>query len=195
MRSVFRKRSASALWLIVIAAGAAILIVVSVVLNLLADDRADELLPADTPEGTVQRYLLALSEDEVPAAYDYVGDELKETCTLQHFIQTSSYQRERDFSARLSGTTKIDDGYLVVVEIGEPGFDPPFGQGQYSYTVTFSLAQEDGGWRISEPPWPVNWCPSEREAPAPATAEAVGKLRWPHAGRTTASSSGAGGAS
>lgn len=168
-------QSASSRWLAGIASFAAVLIIVSVLVSVLAND--DDLLPADTPEGAVQRYLRAVGDDDIVASYEYVSEDLKDECTLEHFLQMTRF-REQNFSAALSQTTDIGDKTVVSVEITEQGNDGPFGSGQYSFDTSFTLVLENGEWRMSEPPWPVSFCPPERELPTrpaipPATAEAA----------------------
>lgn len=159
-------RSSSTRWLAGIALFAAALIITSVLLSVLLGDDA-ELLPADTPEGTVQRYIRALNEKDPITAYSYVSKDLEPDCTLQHFINTTEYITERGVGAELVRTTSVDGSRVVRVEITESRLDPPFGGGQYSFTVTFTLEQQDGEWRMTEPPWPMSWCPPQRETPAP----------------------------
>ncbi len=160
------KRSAPSLWLILVGAFAALLVIVSIVLNLVLDN-SDDLLPEDTPEGAVQRYLRAIVDDDVSEAYAYVSASLQGTCTLQHFIQTTEYQRSRDLAARVTSTIDVDGKKLVSVEITEPDSGGLFGGGRYSYTVSFTLSLEDGAWQMSEPPWPMSGCPPERDTPVP----------------------------
>lgn len=164
-------QTASSRWLAGAVLLVALLIVISVALSAL-DPGDDDLLPAGAAEGTVQRYLVALRDDEVDEAYGYVSGSLKETCTLQHFIETTSYQRDRDFSAVVKDTHIADGTYVVEVEITEPNYAPPFGSGGYSFTLQFTLQQEDDAWVFSDPPWPMSWCPEERVAPGPAQSEA-----------------------
>lgn len=167
-------QSASSRWLAGIGLFAAVLIIVSVLISVLANDT--DLLPADTPEGAVQRYLQALASDDVPEAYEFVSADLKDRCTLEHFLQTTRYERGRNFSAALSQTTDLGGRMVVSVEITEQGNDGPFGGGQYGFETSFTVTLEEGDWRITEPPWPVNFCPSNEDLPTrpaipPATAE------------------------
>jgi hypothetical protein len=176
-------KSGPALWLTVVAVIAAVLVIASVVINLVAENGAD-LRPEDTPEGAVQRYLRALVDDDITAAYEYMSEPVKTDCTLQYFAQMTEYQRERSFTARLSTTLDLSGIKQVNVEISDSDDGPFFGNG-YSYTVSFTLAEEDGQWLFTEPPWPMSWCPpideqrlsqpgaklpAEPVTPTPATA-------------------------
>ena len=117
-----------------------------------------------------QQYLQALVDDDYAEAFAYVSETLQD-CTLQHFIQITEFRRERDFSATLGRTTSISDITLVTVKITEPSFDIPFGRGENSFDTVFTLAEEEGQWRFSEPPWPMAFCPPERATPEPPKVE------------------------
>ncbi|MDA1278903.1 MAG: hypothetical protein O3B95_02515 [Chloroflexi bacterium] len=167
-------QSASSRWLIAIASSAAVLIIVSVLISVLADNRNVDILPVGTPEGTVQRYLQALTDGDLTAAYGYVSTDLKNECTLEHFLETARW-REKNFSASVRDTTIIDDRTIVTVEITEPGSNQPFSQGGYSFDTIFTLTSDNEEWRISEPPWPVSWCPP-KQVTHRATAQASAKV-------------------
>jgi hypothetical protein len=154
-------RSASTVWLITVSTIAIVLVLVSVLLNVLLDGKSEDLLPADSPEGTVQRYLRAIADDDVTVAYGYLSSDLQTACTLQHFIQSTEYYRSRDFGARLRDTVEIDETRVVSAEISEPDGGSIFGNRGFDFTTTYTLAIEGGEWRMSEPPWPMGWCPME----------------------------------
>lgn len=167
-------RSGPALWLTGVAVIAVALVVASIVINMVVDNRDGDLLPEDTAEGSVQRYLRALLDDDISTAYSYMSPPIQEACSLQHFLDTTSYQRSVEFSARLTGTSDVGETKVVSVEIGEGDFDP-FGS-DFKYSVTFVLAPgngedgEGGQWLMSEPPWPMTWCPDLPGDPrSPAT--------------------------
>ena len=165
-----RFQSASTMWLAGIIASAALLIIIAVVINLASDNRTPDLLPIDTPEGVVQRYLLALNEDDSTEAFGYISSSLS-TCTLTQFVETTSYQRQQNFSASLGKTTTTEKATLVTVSITDRSSGDLFGQNNYSYNIIFTLRQEADGWRFSEPPWPMGWCPEEPKATDEATPE------------------------
>ena len=178
---MFRNRSSSSTWLIGIGAVAAILIVVSVIINVALDSSGDDLRPADTPEGTVQRYLIALTEDRPEEAFSYVS-QTQQTCTLAHFIDSTSYHRGENFSASLDRVSHDDDSTVVTVRITESFGSSIFDQGRRDFHQLFTLADEDGEWRFMDPPWPMSWCPPDPEGeidlspsdvPKPATRSRI----------------------
>jgi hypothetical protein len=172
---MLRFQSASTKWLAGIIASAALLIIMAVVINMVSDNRDPDLLSIDTPEGIVQRYLLALNEDESAEAFGYFSASLS-TCTLTQFVEMTSYQRQQNFSASLGKTTTTDKATLVTVSITDRSSGDLFGNNSYSYDVIFTLKQESDGWRFSEPTWPMSWCPDEPKTTDDANREPVSFL-------------------
>jgi len=62
-----------------------VLIVASVVVVFLGDRGDTALLPEDTPEGIVQRYLQAIEDGDSRRAYGYLNQELRDGCTQAQF--------------------------------------------------------------------------------------------------------------
>ena len=77
--------STSSRWLIGAGAVITVLVVASVLVAVLGTTGETVTYPEDTPEGVVQRYLQAIQASETQVAYDYLGVELQEGCTLQEF--------------------------------------------------------------------------------------------------------------
>ncbi len=163
-------------------AGAALVIltilVVSVVVAMLNRSRETTLLPEGTPEGTVQRYLLAIEEDGSRKAYEYLSPTLQEKCEFQHFRDSARRLDRRiggtaeDLRVTLEGTQAINGRVEVQVRITQFRVSAPFDVNEYSHTQHFVLERLDGTWRFVEPPWPMTWCPEDKEQPAavpPAT--------------------------
>lgn len=118
-------------------------------------------LPSDSPEGVVQRYLLAIEEEDYREAYNYLSSDVRRECRYEYFINEVSFTEIRDSRATLEGKRVEDDRALVKARITvfEPG--GLFGPSEYSYDRTFHLKLEDRQWRLTsipEAPWPV-WCP------------------------------------
>ena len=164
---MFSNKSAPSLWLISIAALAIALVVFSVSLNLILDNGQEDLLPNDTPQGIVQRYLMAIADYHTEEAYNFLTENAQDSCGFESFLQTIEYQRNREFSARLIDTVDLENRKLVSVEISEPNNAGPFDGGGYSFETRFTLEEQDGEWWISELPWPAEWCPPERNSPTP----------------------------
>lgn len=151
----------SKIWLF----GAVTLVVAMVVggvtVALIAGRGDIELLPSDSPEGVVQRYLLALEGEEYQEAYDYLSDDVRQRCRYEHFLRGASRAEIGESHVTLEGTRVVDDRAQVKARFTI--FDPEglFGPSERSYERTFHLKLENGQWRlgsIPETPWGV-WCP------------------------------------
>lgn len=154
------KRNVSTNWLIGAAVAVAVLVIASVAVALVAD-REPELRAESTPEGIVQRYLIAIDENETDAAYAYMSQRLKDGCSLQHFRDSIIWTREQDMRISLAGTETVGESREVTVRIRQVYVrgDVPFTPNESSYTQRFVLRQYDSAWRFYEPPWPMNYCP------------------------------------
>lgn len=119
-----------------------------------------ELLPENSPEGVVQRYLLALEDEEYQEAYDYLTSDLRERCSLADFVRSAPSTRVRGNQVTLEDTQTFGDSALVTARITvfRPG--DPFSPSEYSYDRTYQLEREAGQWRMAEPDW---WCPRDFE--------------------------------
>lgn len=162
--------------LIIIGAVVAVLAILAVAVGLMAGDRT-RLLPEDSPEGAVQRFLLAVQASDYTKAYGYLGSRLKARCAFDYFLEQRPRGKIEEIQANIMGTNSFDGRVEVKILVTrfrtEGGFVPPFESPASSYPETFVLAQEEGRWLFTQPPWPVYWCPSPepiRPAPAPPPA-------------------------
>ena len=121
-----------------------------------------DLLPEDSPEGVVQRFLLALGDKEYREAYGYLSAGTTNGCTLEDFARQASYQEVRDSHMTLEDTQRFDDTAVVTARVAVFDPDIPFGTSEYSYDRTFDLTLEDGQWRLA---WPDYWCPPMYKIP------------------------------
>ncbi len=162
----------SSRWLAGAALVILVILVVSVLVALLNSSREANLLPEGTPEGTVQRFLLAIEEDDTRNAYEYLSPALQERCEFQHFRDSARRIDRRvggtaeDLRVTLEGTKSVNGAMEVQVRITQFRVSAPFDVNEYSHTQRFALEQLDGTWRFVEPPWPMNRCPETKEQPA-----------------------------
>lgn len=151
----------SKFWLFGAVTLVAALVVGGVTVALIAGGGDVELLPSGSPEGVVQRYLLALEGEEYREAYDYLSSDLRRECRYDDFLKGASETEIGESHVTLEGAS-IDDGSALVkarITVFDPG--RLFGPSERSYDRTFHLELENGQWRlgsIPETPWPV-WCP------------------------------------
>ena len=153
----------SSRWLVAIAAVVAALILVSVVVALINPRGAAETLSEDTPEGVVQRFILALEDQDYSLAHGYLSDQLKGSCTVEHVRDDAQWFVEESTDRRVALLEKEDlsGGKMRVrVRVTEVNVSPPFGVNENSYQERYILVQEAGEWRFAELPWPIDWCPT-----------------------------------
>ena len=146
------------IWLVVAATIVAALLVSAVTIALVTTRGGVDLLPADSPEGVVQRYLLAVEREDYAEAYDYLSSDLRWRCSLDDFVR-KGYWPDMEITENhvtLEKTQSFDGRAVVTarVTVFEP--DVPFGASEYSYDRTFQLKLEAGQWRLTGPEF---WCP------------------------------------
>jgi hypothetical protein len=131
---------------IVIAAIAA----VALIANLAVNDSTAQL-DKESPEGTVQQYLSAITDKDFDQALNYLADDSK--CTIEDFDR--AYVQD-SLRILLSDTTSSETTASVTVTIETSNGDP-FYNG-YAETQTFRLTKDDSGWKITGIPWPTYEC-------------------------------------
>lgn len=129
------------------------LILVTVILVLVLPGAADSpLLPADSPEGTVQRYLLAISNKNFQEAYDYLSAKSNIRPTYlewqQPFLISAdppAYRVTIDKTDLRSNEAAVE----VSVDTFRPGsiLENPI----HTNHIVFWLTQEETGWKIISP--------------------------------------------
>ena len=180
-------KTASSRWLAGVALAIVILAGVSVIIALLERRGEPSMLPDGTPEGAVQRYLLAVENGESDAAYGYLSPGTQETCDSQEFRESLRRFSDDGLNRRISGGRSISSGFSdsedlrvtlvdtrevegrteVLVLITRFRVSPPFGADEYSHQESFVLEQTGGRWAFVEPPWPVRFCPQPDKPPGP----------------------------
>lgn len=142
------------IWLIAAVTVVAALLVGAVAIALVTTRSAD-LLPASSPEGVVQRYLLALEAGEYSEAYGYLSSDLRSRCSLEDFVSHRYWPENGGDQVTLEKTQSFDSHALVTARVTV--FDPaaPFGASEHSYERTYQLRLEEGQWRLTGPDW---WC-------------------------------------
>jgi len=143
-------------WLLAAVAVVAALLVGAVAIALVTTRGGLDLLPADSPEGVVQRYLLAIESEDYQAAYYYLSSDLRVSCSLDDFVGRGYWPATRQDHMTLEKTQRFDDRAVVTARVTVFDPDVPFGTSEYSYDRTFHLKLEGGQWRLTGPEW---WCP------------------------------------
>lgn len=141
--------------LLAIGGGVLALVVLAVVAVLLLGSRDATDLPADSPEGVVQRYLAAFEEGDHDAAWALFSAEVQERVPLDEYRRAADgFGPYGDMGSRrvLFDGAEIDgDEARVRLTIEEFYDSGPFGGGEtFRSARDIRLVREDGAWRIDE---------------------------------------------
>jgi hypothetical protein len=148
-------------WLFIFAIVISILVIATISLVLLTKGNEVTLLPEDTPQGIVQRYLIAVQEKNYQEAYNYLSfDPSEKTQTyddwLRMVIGAPQISNQPVWKATLGKTTQNGDNATVevIIDTFRPGglFEDPL----HSQQIIFQLSKIDGKWLITSPTY-IYW--------------------------------------
>ncbi|MBI4286708.1 MAG: hypothetical protein HY670_12540 [Chloroflexi bacterium] len=136
-----------------------VLIIVAIALVLTISPRDSALLPEDTPEGVVQRFLQAVKDQDYVKAYSYLSleepgkDGAPHKVTYEEWrtrFRQSPSREQRAWKATLGKSTIVGDiaTVEVIIETFRPGGGPFENPVDTSYTL-FDLKKTDGSWVIT----------------------------------------------
>jgi len=140
-------------WLFTFGLAIGVLIIVTVALVLTTASPADTpLLPEDTPEGTVQRFLLAIRDGDYLAADSYLSPTIDDKITydLQRNRLAGSGEGP-GWKATLGKSIVRDEEATVDVTVAVFRPSGPFGNSVRTHQVTFFLKKEGTSWSITSP--------------------------------------------
>ena len=140
-------------WLFAFGLAIVVLVIVVLVLVLTTASPADKpLLAEGTPEGTVQRFLLAVSEQDYLAAESYlsptVDDKIDGDLWRDRVVELGE---ESAWQATLGESIIRDDEATVDVTVAIFRPRGPFDNSVRNHQVTFFLQKEGTSWRITSP--------------------------------------------
>jgi len=144
-------------WLIIFTIIIGVLAIVTVSLVLLTKGDQITLLPDDTPQGVVQRYLIAIQEQDYREAYNYL-DPSKETSYSRWKPTFDGIYRMTPATWKATLLKTTQNGYSASVEVSIDKFRPegPFSGMTGNQLITFQLAKIEGRWLITSPTY-VYW--------------------------------------
>ncbi len=140
-------------WLLIFGLAIGALVIGTVVLVLTTTSPADKpLLAADTPEGTVQRFLLAVRDEDYLEAESYlsipVDDKIVYDLGRNRITGTGEGS---GWKATLGKSTVRDDEATVNVTVAVFRPSGPFENSVRTHQVTFFLEKEGASWMITSP--------------------------------------------
>lgn len=166
--------------LIGVVAGVIVLVVLAIALPRLID-REEATYPPNTPEGTVQRYLQAVNDEDTDTALALLAEENTTACMEDGLRERLRYSYSDDTRVRLGDVEEID-AQTVIVTVGVTHVRQPdlFQLPDEGYTSehTFALVRStDGFWLLLDADWPISleyirddYCRGEpTPTPAPVT--------------------------
>jgi hypothetical protein len=153
-----KMRDPSSRWLAGVIFVILALMVISIAVRLLNRPDGSTLLSEDTPEGSVQRYLRAVDAGDLRTAHSYLSTELQESCTYLYLRDSTRWLESTDLGVALEDTVTLDGQVEVRVSITQYYGASPFDRGDYSHTQWFTLEEDGGIWRFTDPPWPTGGC-------------------------------------
>jgi hypothetical protein len=137
-------------------AGIVVLIAAAIVLVVTTGHRNPPMLAADTPEGTVQRYLLAIQEKNYRAAYDYLllpnpNQPKVPTESYDNWLLSTRFSGDSTWKASLGSVEISGDTASLNVIIDIFRAEGPLGNPIRSQNTTFLLKKSGNDWRIISP--------------------------------------------
>jgi uncharacterized membrane protein YvbJ len=130
------------------------IVAVAVILAVTGGNQQVKLLPETSPEGTVQRFLMAVKDHDFQKAYSLLAPQPEQVKgdTYENWVR--SVQSPRDTSSWkasiLKSTVRDNDATVeVAVDIIRP--EGPLINPVTTNQVVFMLQKQDGKWLISQP--------------------------------------------
>jgi hypothetical protein len=121
-------------------------VVVATAIVLLGGNRGPANYPADSPEGALQRYLVAWFDEDYDTAYEYFSTPIKARMSYSDF--TAYLYEYGDQTVTINRTTGDGDRRRIYVTVEEfYGLGPG---SSYSHDEIISMVLEAGGWKIDE---------------------------------------------
>jgi hypothetical protein len=129
-----------------------LLLLVTIVLVLILSSRSTlSLLPQNTPEGTIQRYLLAIESGDYLSAYNYLSSSADTKLPFDQWknpINVTVDNPAYKVTLGKINTSATEATVEVIVEVFRPG--SPFAN-PVRTNQTFSLNLEGLNWEITSP--------------------------------------------
>jgi hypothetical protein len=132
-----------------------LIVAVAITLALVGGNDAVKLLPENSPEGIVQRFLVAVKEQDYVKAYTFLSPE-------SEYLKTSPYddwvrsmqtanRNNSSWKASIVKSTVRENDATIDVAVDVFRADGPLANPVNTNHVTFLLHQENGKWLINSP--------------------------------------------
>lgn len=145
--------NSSSKWLLIFTGIIGVLAVLAVVLVLFTQGKNVTLLPADTPQGTVQRYLIALENSDYQQAYTYLSPNMPDGAPYSQWLTQNQNAPAGQTGWRATLGKVVQNGsyatVAVAIETSYPG--GVMSSSQSDIPVTFDLTETGNSWLITSP--------------------------------------------
>ena len=131
-----------------------LVVAVAVTLAVISGNEPVKLLPEDSAEGTVQRFLMAVKEQDYVKAYTFLSPQSENLKTRPYEDWVRSMQSMRGNSSWkasiVKSTVRENDATVeVAVDVFRP--DGPLANPVNTNHIMFLLQKENGKWLINSP--------------------------------------------
>ena len=140
-------------WLVIFTVIIGAVAVIAVSLVLFTQGKNVTLLAADTPQGTVQRYLIALQNNDYRQAYGYLSHGTPGMMSYNEWLTQNQNLPAMQVSWEATlGQTVQNGNYATVSVMIETSYpDGLMNSSNYSQPLEFSLIGADNSWLITSP--------------------------------------------
>lgn len=132
-----------------------VIVAVAVIIAIIGSNQPVKMLPENSPEGTVQRFLTAVKDRDYTKAYDFLAPQTgtDKVNTLDQWVRSTQYSRDTTSSwkASIVKSTITDDNASVEVAIDVFRPNGPFADPVSSNHITFLLQKAGDLWLIEQP--------------------------------------------
>jgi len=137
-------------WLIIFGAIIGALVIVAVTLVLTMKNNT-ALLAENSPEGVVQRYILAIKNGDFQTAYTYLSDSAQTSMPYSTWKPIPPSSGNPTWQATIGKATI--QGTTATIDVNVDRFYPSSGLNSSvsSQTLVFQLIKQSDGWKINQP--------------------------------------------
>ncbi len=138
-------------WLLIFGGAIGLLVIIAIVLVLtMTGGKNQTLLPEGTPEGTVQRFFLALKAEDYTGAYGYFSSDIQNKTSFDSWgSYYSTGQNRPNWQVTLGKPSVNSDEATIVVTIDVFRAGGPLENPINTHTNTFHLKKQDSSWKIT----------------------------------------------
>jgi hypothetical protein len=131
-----------------------VVVTIAVILAVLGGNQPVKLLPEDSAEGTVQRFLMAVKEQDYAKAYTFISPQseyYKENPYDNWVRSTQSMRGNSSWKASIVKSTVRENDATVEVAVDVFRPEGPLGNSVNTNRIMFLLQKTNGKWMINSP--------------------------------------------